>query len=77
MLGMVHTLEKNVSKNLENVQGSKMNLKFTKIGKKVKNMWFCWFFDFYKNHSYLNFYPIFKNLVSECLVEQLDLKKNI
>ena len=38
MLGMVHTLEKNISKNLKNVQGSKMNLKFTKIVKKVKNM---------------------------------------
>ena len=38
MLGMVHTLEKNISKNFKNVQGSKMNLKFTKIVKKVKNM---------------------------------------
>ena len=37
MFGMVNTLEKNLSKSFENVQGSKMNLKFTKIVKKVKN----------------------------------------
>ena len=38
MFGMVYTLEKNISKNFLNVQDSKMNLKFTKIVKKVKNM---------------------------------------
>ena len=38
MFGMAHTLEKNISKYFKNVRGSKMNLKFTKIIKKVKNM---------------------------------------
>ena len=28
-----------------------------------------------KKHCYLNFYPIFKNLVLKCLAEHLHLKK--
>ena len=37
MFGMVHRMEKKISKNLKNGQGSKMSLEFTKIVKKVRN----------------------------------------
>ena len=47
LAGYLHW-KKNISKISKNVQGSKINLKFTKIVKKVKNMWFCWFLNFYK-----------------------------
>ena len=30
-----------------------------------------------KKYSYLNFHPIFKNIVSKCLAEHLHLRKNI
>ena len=45
--------------------------------KKVKIMRLC---NFSKNHSDLNFHPIFKNLVSKCLAVYLlknKLIKNI
>ena len=44
-------------------------------------MWkICDFVDFLillKKYSYLNFHPIFKNIVSKCLAEHLHLRKNI
>ena len=53
-----------------------MDLKFTTIDKKVKKIGdFADFKIYYLNHSDLNFHPIFKKLVSKCLVEQLHLRK--
>ena len=41
------------------------------MAKQGKNYEICCFF----NHKDINFYPIFKNLVSKCLTEHLLLKK--